>query len=235
MTAMKKKTTEQSKQDELLEKMRKSNLAAKMFYVKGLIKNVVEDLDIGRYKATSHNEITKAVSGPLNTVGVFYIPHCKNTLQDGNRTEVVMALEFVNIDNPAERIIVGDYTGYGIDNQDKGPGKAYSYAIKYILMKTFGILSGENEDDEVETNNATAVTKKTDEEKARDSAVVIFKDVVSKIKEMNHQEAVQYWSNMQANKKATFEFIKLNNNNTYVNLIQNIDAEIKKMEASDDS
>ena len=244
MTDIKKKTVSKKIDDKQvkldaqmaeIKKMRESNLAAKMFYIKSLIKNVQEDLDIGRYKAISHNMITKTVSKPMNLVGVFYIPHCKSTVQDGNRTEVVMALEFINVDNPQERMIVGDYVGYGIDSQDKGPGKAYSYAIKYILLKTFGILTGEDDQDESELDNKPAETVLTDVEKAANSAREMYKDFALKIKEMNINEAKQYWDNVKTNKKASLEYIKLNNNPVYVSFNSQVQVLIKAMEEKNDA
>ena len=36
--------------------------------------------------------------------------------------------------------------GFGIDDQDKGPGKAMSYAVKYALLKTLGLETGDDPD-----------------------------------------------------------------------------------------
>jgi hypothetical protein len=37
--------------------------------------------------------------------------------------------------------------GYGIDDQDKGAGKAMSYAVKYALLKTLGLETGDDPDE----------------------------------------------------------------------------------------
>jgi len=65
--------------------------------------------------------------------------------QAGNRTEVRMALTFVNIDAPAERETIYSI-GYGVDTSDKGPGMAISYATKYGLLKAFMLETGEDSD-----------------------------------------------------------------------------------------
>ena len=47
-----------------------------------------------------------------------------------------------------DSITVGDYVGYGVDQSDKGCGKATTYAYKYLLMKLFMMEVGEDEDSE---------------------------------------------------------------------------------------
>jgi hypothetical protein len=36
--------------------------------------------------------------------------------------------------------------GYGVDAQDKGPGKAMSYGVKYALLKVLGLETGDDPD-----------------------------------------------------------------------------------------
>jgi hypothetical protein len=43
--------------------------------------------------------------------------------------------------------------GYGVDPQDKGPGKAISYGVKYALLKVLGLETGDDPD-EVQDNRA---------------------------------------------------------------------------------
>ncbi len=54
-----------------------------------------------------------------------------------------MLVEFINVDSPKEIIAVRTY-GYGVDGQDKGPGKAMSYAIKYAYLKAFCLETGDD-------------------------------------------------------------------------------------------
>lgn len=55
------------------------------------------------------------------------------------------SLTLVNIDKPDEKII---HTAYaqGMDGGDKGAGKAHTYAMKTMLVKGFGIETGEDEE-----------------------------------------------------------------------------------------
>jgi len=57
-------------------------------------------------------------------------------------------------------MVVGDYAGHGIDQSDKGFGKACSYAYKYLLMKLFMTSIGTDEDSEF-SNPQTKAAKKT--------------------------------------------------------------------------
>ena len=62
--------------------------------------------------------------------------------QDGNRTEASVELLLTNADDPREYVTVKGF-GYGCDAQDKGAGKAVSYAVKMLLLKTFMLETGD--------------------------------------------------------------------------------------------
>lgn len=59
------------------------------------------------------------------------------------RTEVHIEVEFINIDDPKDSMKIASI-GYGLDTQDKGIGKAYSYAYKYALLKTLMLETGDD-------------------------------------------------------------------------------------------
>ena len=98
-----------------------------------------------RYTIVSHDSVTAKVRPALLEVGVIYYPTSVRYEQIGNRTMASMVVRFVNIDNPEDSIDVETF-GYGIDEQDKGPGKAMSYAVKYALLKTLGLETGDDPD-----------------------------------------------------------------------------------------
>jgi hypothetical protein len=99
------------------------------------------------YKYTSHDAVTNAVKPLLVKHGVCVIPSVESVVQDGNRTEMHVVIDFVNSDDPADKIAVASY-GHGVDTSDKGPGKAYSYAYKYAMMKVFAMDVGPEGDNE---------------------------------------------------------------------------------------
>ena len=98
-----------------------------------------------KYSIVSHDAVTAKVRPALLKQGVVYHPSDMEFSQNGNRTEVFMRVNFVNIDKPDDCISVPS-VGYGIDNQDKGPGKAMSYAVKYALLKALGLETGDDPD-----------------------------------------------------------------------------------------
>lgn len=112
-----------------------------------------------RYSIVSHDAVTAKVRPALLEEGVIYYPVEMSGHQHGNRTEAHMVVRFVNIDDPSDAIDVPSF-GFGIDDQDKGPGKAMSYAVKYALLKTLGLESGDDpdEDQAVVFNNPVVAT-----------------------------------------------------------------------------
>jgi hypothetical protein len=79
--------------------------------------------------------------------GVVYYPLEIDLAQVGNRTQARMIVRFVSIDDATDFIDVVS-AGYGIDEQDKGPGKAISYSVKYALLKCLGLESGDDPDED---------------------------------------------------------------------------------------
>lgn len=96
-----------------------------------------------KYSSVSHDSVTASIRPELVTEDVIYFPQNLVYKQDGNRTEVTLDLVFLCVDKPEDKLIVPSF-GFGVDNQDKGPGKAVSYAVKYALLKTFGLETGDD-------------------------------------------------------------------------------------------
>jgi hypothetical protein len=105
-----------------------------------------------KYTYVSHDAVTAKVRPILQGHGVVYYPRDLAVTQNGNRTEAVFNVRFENIDDRTDYIDVATF-GYGVDNQDKGPGKAMSYGIKYALLKVLGLETG---DDPEEVQDARA-------------------------------------------------------------------------------
>lgn len=98
-----------------------------------------------KYPIVSHDVVTAKVRPALLAEGIVYYPVRCEHAHNGNRAECGMTVRFVNIDNPNDYFDVPTF-GYGIDTQDKGPGKAMSYAVKYALLKALGLETGEDAD-----------------------------------------------------------------------------------------
>ena len=108
-----------------------------------------------KYSFTKHDDVTRSVREQFVNHGVVAVPrltgHTKESHQqkDGIAilTVVDIEVDFVNMDDPKDFFTVPGF-GYGIDKNDLGPGKALSYAVKNVYLKTFALETGEKDNEE---------------------------------------------------------------------------------------
>lgn len=109
-----------------------------------------------QYRFVTHDAVTAKVRTALIEHGIVATADVTAHRQDGNRTEVDVRVTFINVDTPADCVTINAF-GYGIDPQDKGPGKAVSYAVKYAYLKAFALETGDDpERDSIEHAPAAA-------------------------------------------------------------------------------
>ena len=117
------------------------------------------------YKAVSERDILDAVKPLEEKYRVYSYPSDRKIIDDeileGEKTDfngnpvktttfftrIQTTYTFVNIDNPTD-IYSTIVFSEGIDTQDKGSGKAMTYADKYALMKAYKISTGDDPDQE---------------------------------------------------------------------------------------
>jgi hypothetical protein len=122
------------------------NIAQRIAAVMGEVDYVQKEKKQGmNYSIVSHDAVTAKVRPLLHKHGVIYYPRGLTVSQNGNRTEAVFTVRFENIDDRTDYIDVETF-GYGVDPQDKGPGKAMSYGVKYALLKVLGLETGDDPD-----------------------------------------------------------------------------------------
>lgn len=139
----------------------KRNIAQRLNAVMFTVTYVEKEKKQGmKYSIVSHDAVTAKVRPALVNEGVIYYPREIKVEQSGNRTQCVMTVRFENIDDRSDFIDVASM-GYGIDEQDKGPGKAISYAVKYALLKALGLESGDDPDQDQETIYESPEVKET--------------------------------------------------------------------------
>lgn len=107
-----------------------------------------------KYPIISHDEVTAKVSPALHGEGIIYSSSVVDHGRDGNLTWALVKTTFYNVDNPSD-CIESTMLGYGVDREDKGPGKAISYAVKYTLLKMMSKQTG----DDPENEHIPAVTE----------------------------------------------------------------------------
>ena len=106
----------------------------------------------GSYRAITHDAVTGMVRAALIEHGIVVIPsvisavfHPKEAEAKQRLYEATYQIDFVNMDDPADRISTTQ-NAHALDNGDKAPGKAQSYATKYAMLKLFNIETGEDEE-----------------------------------------------------------------------------------------
>ena len=98
-----------------------------------------------KYKAISEEKVTATVRESLIKNGIAIVPVKQLHRRDGTLTSVDVEYRIQNIDVPEDFVIAAS-SGTGADTQDKGVGKAMTYAYKYLLLRTFAIPTGEDPD-----------------------------------------------------------------------------------------
>jgi hypothetical protein len=99
------------------------------------------------YKTVSHDSVIGALRDPMTRAGLGFYHSVEEFKRDSNRITLKLRLRLINCDDPSdftESIVYSE----GVDSQDKGYGKALSYACKYFLLKTFCLETGDKEEDD---------------------------------------------------------------------------------------
>lgn len=148
--------------------MSELNIFQRMAAISVEMSTVGKNLTVGegrnKYKAVSERDIIDAVKPLEAKYGVYSYPSSRRVIEsnlletestyDGRTTKkttfmtrIETTYRFVNVDKPAEYIEIVSFAE-GIDPQDKGSGKAMTYADKYALMKAYKISTGDDPDQE---------------------------------------------------------------------------------------
>lgn len=106
----------------------------------------------GSYKAVTHDQVTAILREHMITFGVVCVPSlvaskANDRVGDAKqfRYDATYSFDFVNADKPEEKLSI-TIEAHAMDNADKAPGKALSYAKKYAVLKLFEIETGEDEE-----------------------------------------------------------------------------------------
>jgi len=97
------------------------------------------------YKALSEEKVTSIMREELIKNKLVVFPIAQESNRAGNITHVDTKYRMVNVENPDEFIEIVS-CGDGADSQDKGSGKAMTYAFKYMWLRVFALPTGEDPD-----------------------------------------------------------------------------------------
>lgn len=113
-----------------------------------------------KYKAISEEKVTSTVRESLIRHGLVILPVKQEHRREGTLTTVDTEYKIVDIETGEYEILAS--SGTGADTQDKGVGKAMTYAYKYLLLRTFAIPTGEDPD---KISSAELDAKQADEQR----------------------------------------------------------------------
>ena len=143
------------------------NIFMRMAAITSELQTVAKNLEVSTggknsYKAVSERDILDAVKPMEEKHGVYSYPVSREIMESNLleseaeyqgkvikkttfMTRIKTTYRFVNVDKPEEYIETITFAE-GIDAQDKGSGKAMTYADKYALMKAYKISTGDDPD-----------------------------------------------------------------------------------------
>lgn len=97
------------------------------------------------YKALSEEKVTSVMRAELLKYKLVVYPFEQTATRTGTITHVDTRYRLVNAEDPLDYIDIAS-AGDGADTQDKGTGKAMTYAYKYMWLRTFALPTGEDPD-----------------------------------------------------------------------------------------
>lgn len=131
------------------------NIYQKLIEVRKSVPYLQKEAQGHQYQYTGSSQVLAAVRQKLDDLGLYLtvdvIGHnlidSKNA-KGGREVTTELDLEFtwINAENPEEKIKIKWY-GQGVDNAEKGVGKALTYAEKYFMLKQFNIATDKDDPD----------------------------------------------------------------------------------------
>lgn len=175
------------------------------------------------YPYVAHDDVTERFRKPFQDHGVIALPYVVKERQEGNRCVLEVSVRFVDIES-GESVTVSS-VGHGTDSQDKGAGKAYTYAIKMIYLKTFMVPTGEKD---IETEHieqsflpAGVVRKAMDYVKKEDDV-----GLYTFTERLSDEEKIALWKEVDSNtKKKMRELIAVARATLSMDEVQNQEGE----------
>lgn len=163
------------------------------------VEYVQKDAVVQGYKAVTHDQVVSVVRALMVKHGIVIYPYQRNGEiaikrgEDGGKQHLytgTYAINFVNIDDPKDRIIV-QVDAHAADSSDKAPGKAVTYATKAAILKVLCLETGESDESRAEatktiTDDQAAELKKALQETESDVAKFCKAFGISCVDDMHH-------------------------------------------------
>ncbi|MGD9494994.1 MAG: ERF family protein [Armatimonadota bacterium] len=136
----------------------KPNVHQRLLAVQRAITNIAPDGHNERfhYRYVSNSAVLSAIRAAMNENGLVLVPEvvehdCRvgaiPVREGAHHLSVIrMRMTWVNVDDPQDTVVC-EWSGAGIDGQEKGISKAVTIAVKYFLLKQFLIPTDDADPD----------------------------------------------------------------------------------------
>jgi hypothetical protein len=131
------------------------NIYQKLIEVRKAVPYLKKDNTGHQFKYVSSSQALGTLKQKMDEMGLLLVPSvCGETVSDHTTkkgdheyfTEIKLRYTWVNAETPEETVVC-DWYGQGLDNGEKGVGKAMTYAEKYFLLKFFNIATDNDDPD----------------------------------------------------------------------------------------
>jgi hypothetical protein len=142
--------------------------------VEGIDKSMIVGTGSNKYKGVSDKDVRMKIGKAMRENGLCIVPvsiepniqvdRWEETSNFGTKTKQSIFTEvktkYLLLHESGESIEVAGY-GHGVDTQDKGAGKATTYALKNTLLAVFLVPTGVEDTDETHSEDLPIPQKKT--------------------------------------------------------------------------
>lgn len=159
-----------------------TNLAKAVIAVQKAVKGIEKSMTVGSgnnsYKGVPDQEVKKIIGEAMSANGLCILPISVDAKSQVDRWEETggqygpkqkqsvfteVTTKYLLLHESGESVELSGY-GHGVDSQDKGAGKATTYALKYTLLYTFLVPTGKIDDADA-VHSETLETPKKQKEK----------------------------------------------------------------------
>jgi hypothetical protein len=145
------------------------NIYQKLIEVRKSVPYLQKDNVGHQFKYVSSSQTLGALKAEMDAQGLLLIPSVKServldhtTSKGAHWYFTVLTVEFtwINAELPEERITC-QWTGQGLDDGEKGVGKALTYAEKFFMLKFFNIPTDKDDPDSFQKDTSQKAEKRT--------------------------------------------------------------------------
>jgi ERF superfamily len=196
--------------------MSKLNLYQRINEIRKKVDYIQKDKSVstgtsGSYKAVTHDQVTAILRSHMTEFGVICVPSLVTSKANDRvgdskqfRYDATYSFDFINMDKPEEKSTI-IMEAHAMDNADKAPGKALSYAKKYAVLKLFEIETGEDEESRYAPEEPTTPYPEYETDVIRIKEISTIKDLSL------------LWNKMDGKQKFYLEVIKEEQKNVLAN------------------